>query len=104
MTEEQADRLIELLSDIKDQIDGLSERISSVEEKFEAFDDLSELARNITRGGLFTGSFAGQIGEDFNAGVKESLDTISESLGSKLDEVVSKLDEVNSSIRSNSTD
>lgn len=100
MTEEQADRMIELLSEIKEQIDALNERVSSVEDKFGALDDLSDLARNLTNEGVFADSFAGQIGEKFNEGITEALDNVSENLGSKLDEVASKLDDVNSSIQS----
>jgi hypothetical protein len=100
MNEEQADRMIDLLSEIKDQLSSLGDRVESVENKLDSFSGLSDLAESLTSEGLFSDSFAERVGEKFNEGICDKLDSIGEDLGSKLGTIADKLDDVNSSIGS----
>lgn len=96
--------MIELLSEIKDQLEKLGERVEGLETKLESFGGLSDLAASFTQEGFFTDSFAERVGEKFNEGISEKLGSIGDELGSKLDSIAEKLDDVNTSIGNISSD
>ena len=89
---------LEPLSDIKEELGNISGHVGEVETKLESFSGLSDLAQSLTEEGFFTDSFAERVGEKFNEGISEALTSIGENLGGKLETIAEKLDEVNSSV------
>ena len=79
--EEKVGGMAEGVSEIKDELHGLNEKVEGVPSMAQAFD-------GFTTDGFFTDSFASQLGEKLNEGVKETLG-----------DIATKLDEINESIQ-----
>lgn len=95
MTEEQSDRIVELLTDIRDQLNDIGTRVESIETRIDSFGGLSELADLLERELIISIS---DIGETFHEKLSEKLVELGEDVGGKLDRVADKLDDIDSSI------
>lgn len=92
MNEEQGDRIIDILTDIKDQLESINSRMESLEFKIDNLDindintpleKLTEFVESLSSDGLFSDLLGERIGEKFNGEISNSLEDISSNLDYK---------------------